>query len=146
VLTFAGSPVDRPLRVAGRVSASLWISSSAPDTDFVVRLIDRHPDGYMHNLCDGITRTRYRRSMKEPAWLKPGEIYELKIDLWSMAHVFKPGHRIAVQITSSSFPRWDRNWNTTEDPGAATSGQTARNTIWHDNIHPSLILLPVIAA
>jgi hypothetical protein len=143
VLTFVGNQVNQPLRVAGRIMADLWISSSAPDTDFVVRLIDQHPDGYMQNLCDGIIRARYRHSLAEPAWLKPGEIYELKVDLWSIAHVFKPGHHIAVQVTSSSFPRWDRNWNTTEDPGAATTGQSARNTIWHDSSHPSCIMLPV---
>ena len=145
VLTFTGVALDRPLRVAGRVTADLWISSSAPDTDFVVHLIDVHPGGYMQNLCDGILRARYRNSLKKAEWLKPGEICELKVDLWSAAHVFKPGHRIAVQVTSSSFPRWDRNWNTKEDPGAATDGQPARNTVWHDSIHPSCVLLPVVA-
>jgi putative CocE/NonD family hydrolase len=143
VLTFTGSPVEQPLMVAGRITADLWVSSSAPDTDFVVRLIDVHPDGYMHNLCDGIMRARYRNSLKQASWLKQGEVEKLKVDLWSMAHVFKPGHRMAVQVTSSSFPRWDRNWNTDEAPGAATSGQSARNTIWHNNDHPSCVVLPV---
>jgi predicted acyl esterase len=81
--------------------------------------------------------------LKQASWLKQGEVDELKVDLWSMAHVFKPGHRMAVQVTSSSFPRWDRNWNTNEAPGAATSGQSARNTIWHNNDHPSCVVLPV---
>ncbi len=144
VLTFTGRPLDKSLITAGRIIADLWISSSAPDTDFVVRLIDQHQDGYMHNLCDGILRARYRDSLQEPSWLKPQEIYNLKVDLWSTAHVFKPGHRIVVQVTGSSFPRWERNWNTTEDPGAATGGQPAYQTIWHNNTHPSCILLPVL--
>ena len=143
VLTFTGAPLDRTLQIAGRVTANLWVSSSEPDTDFVARLIDVHPDGYMHNLCDGIIRARYRHSLKEADWLKPAEVYQLKVDLWSIAHVFKPGHRLAVQVASSSFPRWDRNWNTTEDPGAATGGQPAHNTVWHDTSRPSSIHLPV---
>ena len=144
VLTFTGRPLDKSLIIAGRIIADLWISSSAPDTDFVVRLIDQHQDGYMHNLCDGILRARYRDSLLEPSWLKPQGIYNLKVDLWSAAHVFKPGHRIVVQVAGSSFPRWERNWNTTEDPGAATGGQPAHQTIWHNNLHPSCILLPVL--
>lgn len=145
VLTFTSSPVKQPLMVAGRIVADLWVSSSAPDTDFVVRLIDVHPDGYMQNLCDGIMRARYRHSLKEVTWIQPGEIFELKVDLWSIAHVFKPGHHLAVQVTSSSFPRWDRNWNTKENPGAATRGQSAHQTIWHNTQHPSCIILPVLA-
>jgi len=144
VLTFTSGVLEQPIQVAGRISADLWISSSAPDTDFVARLIDLHPDGYMYNLCDGILRARYRNSLTEAEWLQPNKVYELKVDLWSAAHVFKPEHRLAVQITSSSFPRWDRNWNTTETPGSATGGQTARQTIWHNFEYPSCIYLPVI--
>ncbi|HEY96252.1 MAG TPA: CocE/NonD family hydrolase [Dehalococcoidia bacterium] len=146
VVTFTGNPIDSQLRVAGHIFADIWISSSAPDTDFVVRLIDIYPDGYMHNLCDGIIRARYRNSLKNPEWLKADEAYDLQIDLWSVAHVFKPGHRIAVQVASSSFPWWDRNWNTTENPGAAISGQIAHQTIWHDSGHPSCFILPVLGS
>ena len=144
VLTFTSAPLEEPLTVMGRVTAHLWASSSAPDTDFVARLIDVHPDGYMENLCDGILRARYRNSLQEPAWLEPGEAYELPIDLWSTAHVFKAGHRAALQVTSSSFPRWDRNWNTKEDPAWAMGGQPAEQTIWHDAAHPSRVVLPVV--
>jgi putative CocE/NonD family hydrolase len=143
VLTFTGVPLDQPLTVIGRVTANLRVSSSAPDTDFVVRLIDQHPDGYMENVCDGIKRCRYRHSLTEPEWLEPGKVYELPVDLWSTAHTFLAGHRVAVQVSSSSFPRWDRNWNTKEDPGAATQGQPATQTIWHSRAHPSHVVLPV---
>ena len=143
VLTFAGEPLAGPLAIMGHVTAELWISSSAPDTDFVARLIDVHPDGYMENLCDGILRARYRESLQEPKWLEPGAAYELNIDLWSTAHTFKAGHRVAVQVSSASFPRWDRNWNTKEDPSAATAGQKAQQMIWHDAERASRIVLPV---
>ena len=146
VLTFAGEPLSDALTVMGRVTAELWASSSAPDTDFVVRLIDVHPNGYMENVCDGILRARYRESLQEPRWLEPGVAYELRIDLWSTAHTFKAGHQVAVQVTSGSFPRWDRNWNTKEDPGAATAGQKAEQAIWHEGAHPSRIVLPVAHA
>lgn len=145
VLTFVSDALEQPLTVAGHIISDLWISSSAPDTDFIVRLIDVQPDGYMYNICDGILRARYRNSLKIAEWLQQGKVYDLKVDLWSAAHVFKPGDRIAVQITSSSFPRWDRNWNTTDNPGAALSGQPARQTIWHNSEYPSCILLPVLA-
>jgi putative CocE/NonD family hydrolase len=144
VLTFTCSTLEQKLTVVGRIIADLWVSSSAPDTDFVARLIDVHPSGYMQNLCDGIIRARYRESLQEPSWLEPGKVFNLKVDLWSIAHVFKPGHRLAVQITGSSFPRWDRNWNTAGNPGAAISGQPARQTIWHSTEHPSHIILPVL--
>ena len=144
VLTFSGKPLQSPLTVLGRVTANLCISSTAPDTDFVVRLIDVHPGGYMQNLCDGILRARYRASRCEPQWLEPGVVYQLPVDLWSTGHVFRAGHRVAVQVTSASFPRWDRNWNTVEDPGAAVSGQKAEQTVWHDAAHPSHVVLPVV--
>ena len=96
------------------------------------------------NVCDGIIRARYRDALTGPQWLEPGRAHALRVDLWSVAHVFKVGHRPGVQVTSSSFPRWDRNWNTREDPGAATAGQVAEQTIWHDGEHPSCIVLSVL--
>jgi putative CocE/NonD family hydrolase len=146
VLTFTGELLASPLTVLGRVSATLYASSSAPDTDFVVRLVDVHPDGFMQNLCDGVVRARYRHSVHEPAFIEPGEVCELKIDLWSVAHVFQPGHRVAVQVTSSSFPRWDRNLNTREQPGTGAQAEVAHQTLHHDAARPSAIHLPVAAA
>ena len=145
VLTFTGVPLERPLVAVGRVGARLWASSSAPDTDFVARLLDVHPDGTMENVCDGIIRARYRDALTGPQWLEPGRANALRVDLWSVAHVFKAGHRPGVQVTSSSFPRWDRNWNTREDPGAAMAGQVAEQAIWHDAENPSCIVLAVLS-
>ncbi len=144
VLTFFSNPLDMPLTIMGRVTAQLWAGSSAPDTDFVVRLIDVHPDGYMHNLCDGIIRARYRDSLSEPTWLEPGQVYEFSIDLWSTAHTFLPDHQIAVQVTSSNFPRYDRNLNTTDAPGAGVISQLAEQTVWLGVGYPSRVLLPVL--
>ncbi|MHB1355506.1 MAG: CocE/NonD family hydrolase [Anaerolineae bacterium] len=144
VLTFFGSPLAQPLTIIGDVIAKLWVSSSAPDTDFIVRLLDIHPDGYMQNICDGILRTRYRDSLTESTWLEPGKAYELTIDLWATAHTYLTGHRVGVQVTSSSFPRWDRNWNSSVDPALATMGVVADQTIWHEAAHPSCIILPVV--
>lgn len=143
VLTFTSAVLEEPLTILGRVSAELWAGSSAPDTDFVVRLIDMQPNGYMHNLCDGIVRARYRHSLSEPKWLEPGIAYRLVIDLWSTAHTFKPGHRIVVQVASSNFPRYDRNLNTQEAPGTGIRGVTAEQTIWLGGDRPSHVRLPV---
>lgn len=144
VLTYSGPPLREPLAIGGQVSATLWATSSAPDTDFVVRLLDVHPDGFMQNLCDGIVRARYRRSLAEPAWLTPGEPDRFHVDLWSVAHVFRPGHRVAVQVTSSSFPRWDRNLNTADAPGAGASGRPAEQAVLHAPPRASFIELPVL--
>lgn len=142
VLTFAGPRLDHPYTVAGQVSATLWASSSAPDTDFVVRLIDIHPNGYMHNLCDGVVRARYRNSLAEPAWLTPRVVYEFHVELWPTAHTFQPGHQVAMQVTSSNFPRWDRNLNTMDAPGSGNVGQVAQQSIWHGGEYASCIWLP----
>ena len=144
VLTFTGAVLARPLTAMGRVSARLWVSSSAPDTDFVVRLVDAHPNGYLENVADGILRARYRSSLDTPTWLEPGQVYPIAVDLWSTAHTFRAGHRLAVQVTSSNFPRWDRNWNTKQPPGEAVIGVAAQNTVWHDAEHPSHLLLGVV--
>ena len=143
VLTFTGPVLAEPLSVIGQVKARLWVSSSAPDTDFVVRLLDVHPDGYQANLCDGILRMRYREGPDRPVWMEVGAVYRIEVDLWSIAHVFRPGHAVALQVTSSSFPHWDRNWNTREDPLLATGGEVAKQTIWHDGSRPAHVSLPV---
>lgn len=143
VLTFAGTPLDWPLMVMGRVTATLWASSSAPDTDFVVRLLDVHPDGFLQNIADGIVRARHRRP-GAPELLAPGQVYEFPVDLWSVAHVFQPGHALAVQVTSSSFPRWDRHLNTAEPPGSGTAWQVAEQAIYHGGAYLSCLRLPVL--
>ena len=131
--------------MTGPVSVRLWVCSSAPDTDFVARLVDVYPDGRAYNLTDGIIRARYRDGLKE-SLLEPGQPYCMKIDLWATSNVFKAGHRIRLQITSSNFPRWDRNPNTGHPLGQDAKLRIAEQTILHDREHPSHLLLPLVAA
>ncbi len=143
-LTYTSAPLDRELEVTGPVKAVLYALSSAPDTDWVVRLEDIHPDGYSRNLCDGILRARYRNSFAHPELLGPGKVYRFEVDLWATSNVFLPGHRLRVVVTSSSFPRFDRNLNTGGPINKEAAGQVAINTILHDMLRPSHIVLPLI--
>lgn len=143
-LTYTSAPLESELEVTGPVTAVLYASSSALDTDWVVRLEDVHPDGYSRNLCDGILRARYRDSFEDPQPLEPGTIYRFEVDLWATSNAFLPGHRIRVVVTSSCFPRFDRNLNTGGPIHREASGVVAVNTVLHDELQPSHIILPVI--
>lgn len=146
VLVYSTAPLERAVEVTGPIKVHLWAISSAPDTDFVARLVDVHPDGYAQNLTDGIIRARYRNFEhgEQPSLIESGRAYEYEIDLWSTSNLFKQGHRIRLDITSSSFPRWDRNPNTGHDFGADSELVVAKQTILHDAEHPSYVLLPII--
>ena len=146
VLTYSTEPLPRDTEVTGPVTVRLWAASSATDTDWVARLCDVHPDGRSINLCDGIVRARYRdfRSGGKPSLIEPGAVLEYEIDLWATSNLFRAGHRIRLVITSSSFPRWDRNPNTGHDFGADAELQIARQTIFHDASRPSWVLLPLV--
>lgn len=145
VLVYTSAPVERPLALAGPVTATLYVTTDGPDTDFVVRLVDVYPDGRAMTLTDGVTRLRYRDGIEMPSGLvEAGRVYEISVDLWATAATFLPGHRVRVDVTSSSFPRWERNPNTGEDPAQATSWRTARQTVLHDAEYPSGLVLPVL--
>ncbi|TMD57818.1 MAG: CocE/NonD family hydrolase [Chloroflexi bacterium] len=145
VLSYTTEPLSRDTDLIGPVRVHLIASSSAPDTDFVARLVDVHPDGYAQNLTDGIVRARYR-DPEHAAPIEPGRPYEFVIDLWATANRFFAGHRIRLDISSSSFPRWDRNPGTGHPFGADAELQPARQSIFHDAEHPSRIVLPVVPA
>ena len=145
VLVFTSEPLARDLEVTGPVVIKLHAASSARDTDFIARLSDVYPDGRAFNLTEGILRARFRESIWErPRLLEPDRPYEYTIDLLPTANVFLKGHRIRVHITSSNFPMWDRNPNTGNEQGMDTERKIARQTIYHDRVRPSHILLPVI--
>ncbi len=146
VLTYTTPPLERDLEVTGPVRVRLWATSTAPDTDFVARLCDVFPDGRSIDLTDGIVRARYRHHPRPPAFLEPGRPVEYDIDLWSTSNVFAAGHRIRLQVTSSCFPRWDRNPNTGAALFSGTELRAARQQILHDPDHPSRLLLPVAVA
>jgi uncharacterized protein len=143
VLSYTSAPLAQDTEVTGPLLARLWAASDAPDTDFVARLVDVHPDGFAQNLADGIVRARYRNG-GAPEPIEPGQPYLYTIDLWATANVFKAGHRIRVDIASASFPRWDRNPNTGAAFGFNTELRPARQTILHDAAHPSQIVLPIV--
>ncbi|HEX6121537.1 MAG TPA: CocE/NonD family hydrolase [Ktedonobacterales bacterium] len=144
MLVYTSAPLEQPVEVAGPVSVVLYAASDAPDTDFVARLVDVSPDGTAIPLTDGIIRMRYRAGGGQAAApLDPGQAYEVAIDLWATACVFLPGHRIRLDVTSSSFPRWERNLNTGQPNGAATEMRSALQAVLHDEAHPSHIVLPI---
>ena len=136
MLVYTTDPLAEDLEVAGRVRAHLSAASDAPTTDWVVRLCDVDTEGISRNIVDGIVR----------AVATPGEFTEQVVDLWSTSYVFRAGHRIRVQVTSSNFPRWDRNLNTGEPIHQGTQSRPARQQIAHAGTLPSRIVLPVIPA
>jgi uncharacterized protein len=146
VLCFTSARLERPLGVIGSVSLVLHASSSAPDTDFVARLVDVHPDGRAEILTEGILRARYREGLDAPRRLPHEELVELTIDVGPIANVFLTGHRVRLDIASSSFPRFDVNPQTGGEPASAGPDDlsVARNTVAHDRAHPSRLVLPVV--
>lgn len=147
VLVYTSAPMNAPLEVTGPVTVTLYVASDAPDTDFVARLMDVYPDGRSITLTDGILRMRFRNGLDAPAKpLTPEQVHRIEIDLWATSTVFLPGHAIRVDVTSSSFPRWERNLNTGADNGRTTEMRQAHQTVLHDAEHPSHITLPVMPA
>jgi putative CocE/NonD family hydrolase len=144
VLTYTSEVLESDLAVAGPVTAVLHATSSAPDTDWVVRLCDVWPDGRSLHVTDGIVRARYRESLTDPTLITPGETYRFEVDLWSTAQVFKAGHRVRIHVTSSDFPRYDRNMNTGGAFGEDSTSAVAHNTIFHDAARSSHLLLPIL--
>jgi uncharacterized protein len=144
VLVYTSAVLAEPLEVTGPIVVTLHAASSASDTDFTAKLVDVRPDEYAQNLADGIVRARYRESRESATPLTPGVVTRFTVDLWATSHVFLPGHRIRVEISSSNFPRFDRNLNTGEDPATGTRREVARQTVFHDARYPSHIVLPII--
>jgi uncharacterized protein len=144
VLVYTTQPLDRDVEVTGQVSLDVFAKSSAVDTDFTGKLVDVAPDGSAHNLTEGILRARYRNSTSHAELIEPGKVYEYKIDLWSTSNVFLKGHRIRLEISSSNFPRFDRNLNTGKPASDNTDVVKATNTILHDSEHPSALVLPLV--
>jgi putative CocE/NonD family hydrolase len=146
VLCYTSEPLAAPLAVNGRIRVELWASSSAPDTDFTAKLVDVAPDGYAMNLAEGIVRARHRDSpRRRSAPLAPGEPTFFALDLWDLAHTFLPGHRLRLEVSSSNFPRFDRNTNTGHELGADGEADAVRaeQRVLHDAGHQSVLVLPV---
>ncbi|MBC8420650.1 MAG: CocE/NonD family hydrolase [Desulfobacterales bacterium] len=144
ILVYTTEPLEKEVEVTGPVKVRLFAASSATDTDFTAKLVDVFPDGRIYNLLDGIIRARYRNGYEDLSLIKPEEVYEYEIDLWATSNLFFAGHRIGVEISSSNFPRFDRNPNTGELGRDSSELVAARQTVFHNDQYPSHIILPVI--
>lgn len=145
LLVYTSERLTEPCDIAGPVEATLYISTSAPDTDFVTTLVDVEPDGYCVPVTEGIRRARYRDGMTEQTFLEPGTQYEIPVDMAAVAHTFEAGHRIRLEVTSSNFPKYDRNLNIAGPVGTGTleDAQVATQNVFHSPEAPSHVTLPV---
>jgi predicted acyl esterase len=144
VLKFQTSPLDAPTEVTGKVEVELWAESDCPDTDWTAKLVDVYPDGTERLVLDSALRARFRESFDKEVFMKKGEVYKFKIDLWSTSLIFNKGHRIAVHISSSNDPKFDPNPNTGKPMRADSETRVATNTVHHSRVHPSRVLLPIV--
>ena len=143
VLVYTTEPLEEDLTVIGPVQVELWAASSARDTDFTAKLVDVHPDGYAHNVSEGIVRARFRNSDYLESWITPGAVHDYTIDMGYTANVFGRGHRIRLEISSSNFPHFDRNLNTATPFGEGAEPKPAAQRVLHDDLHPSQLVLQV---
>ncbi len=144
VLCYTSEVLEQDLEVTGPIVVVLHAATDGLDTDWTAKLVDVRPSGYAVNLCDGIIRARYRDSLEQPTSLTPGEVYRYEIDVMATGNVFRKGHRIRLEISSSNFPRYDRNPNTGNPIGTDRELRVADQTVWHSRAYPSHVLLPVI--
>lgn len=144
VLVYSTSVLEEEIEVTGAVTTTLYAASDAPDTDFVVNLVDVHPDGHTQFLCSGIIRARYRNGIDKPELIEPGKVYKYEIKLTPTSNVFLKGHRIRIEVTSSDFSRFARNQNVAAPPGQSSEVKVAHQTVFHTGLHLSHIVLPVI--
>ncbi|HXJ04234.1 MAG TPA: CocE/NonD family hydrolase [Candidatus Acidoferrum sp.] len=144
VLVFSTPAFTKDTEVTGPVTLDLYVSSSAVDTDFTGMLVDVWPNGFAQNLTSGILRMRYRNSQEKPELANPGETYHVTVDLWATSNVFLAGHKLRLEVSSSNFPRFDRNLNTGEVQARGTHMIKATNVVYHDKARPSALILPVV--
>jgi putative CocE/NonD family hydrolase len=146
VLVYSSDVLQEPVAIAGPVTMKLIAATDGRDTDWMVKLVDVHPDGFAMNIAEGILRARFRNGLAKMELLEPNRAYEFDIDMAGTANVFQKGHRIRVDITSSNFPQFDRNPNTGDPLGASARVRVANQTIHHGGSRASHIVLPVVPA
>ncbi|MQG37389.1 MAG: CocE/NonD family hydrolase [SAR202 cluster bacterium] len=144
VLTFTTDVLTEDMEITGPISATIWASSDAKDTDFTATLTDLEPDGKAIALCEGIVRARFRNGTENPEMMVPGEIYQFEIDMWNTSNNFNKGHRIRIEISSSNFPRYNRNLNSGNPIASDSNINIANQTVYHGSKYPSYVNLPVI--
>lgn len=144
VLVYSTPPLDQDVEVTGPITLTLYAASSAPDTDFTATLVDLHPNGKAIQITEGIVRARFRQSYTAPSLITPDKVYAYRIVLWETSNLFKRGHCIRLEVSSSNFPRFDRNQNTGNPSGLDPELQIAHQTVYHTGQYPSQLLLPII--
>ncbi|PWT89384.1 MAG: hydrolase [Blastocatellia bacterium] len=144
VLVYTSEALTSDTEVCGPLRVHLSAASSARDTDFMAKLIDVWPNGFAERLNDGMVRARFREGMDKPSLIEPGHVYSYELDLWNTCQLYQKGHRIRLEISSSAFPKYDRNLNTGEELGQSTKMAVAQQKIYHDLEHPSYVLLPIV--
>jgi putative CocE/NonD family hydrolase len=144
MLVFSSPAFARNTEVTGPIVLDLYVSSSAVDTDFTGKLVDVWPNGFAQNLTDGVLRLRYRNSQEKPELANPGDVYHISMDLGATSNVFQIGHKLRLEVSSSNFPRFDRNLNTGGNQARGTHPVTATNVIYHDKSRPSALVLPIV--
>jgi putative CocE/NonD family hydrolase len=145
ILVYSSEPLKEGIEVSGPIDATLYVSSDAKDTDFTVKLIDAYPDGTAYNLDETIQRVRYRDGYeKPPVWMEPRKIYKVTLQPLTTSNYFAPGHRIRIEVSSSNFPRFDRNLNTGGNNYDETQGRVAHNSVHHSRQYPSQITVTVL--
>lgn len=144
VLVYSTPALAEDVEVTGPVTLEVWVKSTAVDTDFTAKLVDVSPGGFAVDLTDGILRMRYRDSPEKAELMNPGQVYKIVVDLWATSNVFEKGHAIRLDLSSSNFPRFDRNLNTGAEQATSREFVSASNTILHDAEHPSALVLPII--
>jgi putative CocE/NonD family hydrolase len=143
-LVYCTPPLEKDTEITGYITLELYAATTAADTDFTAMLVDVDPSGYARFLTDGIVRARYRNSTTWAEPIVPGKVYRYNIDLWATSNVFKAGHQIRLYVSSSNFPRFNRNPNTAESTLGATGMVKATQTIYHNAEHPSALILPIV--
>jgi putative CocE/NonD family hydrolase len=144
VLVYTTPPLKRDVEVTGRVDAILYVATSANDTDFSAKLVDVFPSGETRNVTDGLLRLRYRDGLGKPVPARPGQVYPIKVDVGVTSMVFFTGHSIRLEVSSSNFPRFDRNPNTGRPVADEKVFRRAQQTVFHDSKRESHLLLPVV--
>ncbi len=144
VLVYTSAPLAYDTEVTGPVELRLHAASNAVDTDFTATLTDVYPDGRSIIICEGIRGARFRDSMENPGLIRPGKVYDYTVSLWETSNVFKAGHCIRLEVSSSNFPRYARNQNTGQPFGMSAEINPAAQTIFHDSQYPSRLILPII--
>ncbi len=144
VLVYTSEPLTEDTQVCGPIRAQIAAASSARDTDFMAKLIDVWPNGFAQRLIDGMVRARFREGMEKPSLIEPERVYLYNLDMWNTCQMYRKGHRIRLEISSSAFPKYDRNLNTGEALGKTTQMQTAAQKIYHDREHLSYVVLPIV--